>query len=312
MGTADVVLSTHGLTKRFGSLTAVSDISLTVRDGDIYGLLGLNGAGKTTTLRMVLGLLRPTEGSIEILGRPARFGVPVARRGLGAFIEGPAAFGQLTALENLELLAQLGADNEAAAAFDREAAMRALEEVGLTEAAGRRVREFSLGMRQRLGIALALAPSPRLIILDEPTNGLDPKGIRDIRELILTLNAERGLTFVVSSHLLNVIESLCGRVGIMHEGRLLDEGPLADLMQEGVQTLRVEAGPRDAVISVLEGLYEQGRWREDEIGFEVTVGPDAAPALCDALVKAGVSVRAIVPHRPSLEELFIARTEEAV
>lgn len=311
MSNANVVLSTLGLTKQFGALTAVSDASLTVRDGDIYGLLGLNGAGKTTTLRMVLGLLRPTGGTIEVLGRAATFGSPRARRGLGAFIEGPAAFGQLTARENLKLLAPLGASAEAMGTFGREAMDHLLEEVGLAEVAQRRVRTFSLGMRQRLGIALALAPSPQIVILDEPTNGLDPRGIRDIRELILRLNAERGLTFVVSSHLLHEIENLCGRVGIMHAGRLVDEGPLEDLMREGVQTLRVEATPRDRVAAVLNELYPADAWREVGSGVEVTVGLDAAPALCDALVGAGVRVSAIVPHRPSLEDLFIARTEGA-
>jgi ABC-2 type transport system ATP-binding protein len=311
MSSANVVLSTLGLTKKFGSLAAVTETSLTVREGDVYGLLGLNGAGKTTTLRMVLGLLRPTRGSIEILGRTATFGSPVARRGLGAFIEGPAAFGQLTARENLELLAPLGANADARRAFDRDALEQLLEDVGLADVAQRRVRTFSLGMRQRLGIALALAPSPQLVILDEPTNGLDPRGIRDIRELVLKLNAKHGLTFVVSSHLLHEVENLCGRVGIMHAGRLVDEGPLEELMREGVQTLRIEASPRDDVIAVLGELYQTGSWREVGSGFEVAVGRDAAPALCDALVRAGVRVSAIVPHRPSLEELFIARTEGA-
>jgi len=217
---------------------------------------------------------------------------------------------QLTALENLELLARLGSGAESEDRFDRTAALDILNEVGLQDAVHRRARTFSLGMRQRLGIALALAPDPDLVILDEPTNGLDPRGIRDIRRLIQRLNADRGLTFVVSSHLLHEVENLCDRVGIMHAGELLDEGPLEDLMEQGVRTLVLEADPAERVREVLGERYDDELWFEERGGFKITTGPEDASDLCRSLVEGGVRVHSIVPRRPSLEELFIARTEE--
>ena len=309
MSTSDLVLSTHGLTKGFRSFQAVTDLSLSVQEGDIYGLLGLNGAGKTTTLRMALGLLRPTSGWVEILGKRAGFGHPDARRNVGAFIEGPAAYGQLTALDNLLLLTRLGASADTPR-LTRERALAALEEVGIKNAAHRRVRTFSLGMRQRLGIALALEPEHRLVILDEPTNGLDPRGIRDIRELIIRLNRERGITFVVSSHLLHEVEHLCTRVGIVHGGRLIDEGPLDDLMKRGIRTVLIETTPDPRAHALLVDRYGADAVATLTNGFEVSAAPEDTPALCEALVKAGIPVAALTPRRPSLEELFIARTEE--
>ncbi|MAG57220.1 MAG: ABC transporter ATP-binding protein [Planctomycetes bacterium] len=300
----EVLLSTDGLEKRFGKLVVVRDLSMTVRAGDVYGLLGLNGAGKTTTLRMVLGLVRPTAGEVVIMGRRVRFGAAASRREVGAFIEGPAFFGQLSALENLLSLSRLTDP------IARGVAQELLVEVGLGEAMNRPVRTFSFGMKQRLGIALALAPDPRLIILDEPTNGLDPKGIRDVRDLILRLNAERGLTFVISSHLLHEVENLCTQVGIVHEHTLAREGPLDALMKEGASELRIVAEPVEVAQRVIEAHAGPDDYRVDEGGFLVQARNVDPASLNRALIEAGASVSVLSPRRPSLEELFLARTEE--
>ena len=302
--TASELLATDGLKKRFGAHVAIEDLSISVRDGDIYGLLGLNGAGKTTTLRIVLGLLHPTGGSVQLFGQTVAPKDASARKHIGACVEGPAFYGTLTAAENLRLLAGLTGP------LGAERVRALLHEVSLEDAADRRAKTFSLGMKQRLGIAMALAPDPKLVILDEPTNGLDPRGMHDVRALIARLNQERGITFVVSSHLLHEVESLCTRVGIVHGGRIVHEGALDELMASGRQRLRIEAEPRDTVRRVLSEHVDSGAIMEDAQGFDVAQDADAAPHLCRALIAAGADVRVLVPARRSLEELFLARTDE--
>ena len=217
---------TRGLTKRFGRVAAVTDVALEVPRCCVYGFLGLNGAGKTTTIRMLLGLVRPTAGEVHLLGFP----MPARRREalsrVGAVVEHPTVYPHLTGIENLELTRRLiGAAPSSIS--------RALEIVDLTAPARRLVREYSTGMRQRLGVAIALLGSPELLILDEPTNGLDPAGIEALRELIRGLPGRMNATVFVSSHILAEVEQIADHVGILHEGRLMLQGPLAPMRAGG-------------------------------------------------------------------------------
>jgi ABC-2 type transport system ATP-binding protein len=217
---------TQGLTKRFGRVTAVTDVALDVPRRCVYGFLGLNGAGKTTTIRMLLGLVRPTGGEIHVLGLP----MPGRRREVlsrvGAVVEHPTVYPHLTGFENLELTRRLIGGGPSTIP-------RALEVVDMTGASRRLAREYSTGMRQRLGIAIALLGSPELLILDEPTNGLDPSGIEALRQLIRELPGRTDATVLVSSHILSEIEQIANHVGILHEGRLVLQGPLAPMRAGG-------------------------------------------------------------------------------
>src|SRR5678810_157660 len=215
---SDLALQTEDLTKRFGPRTAVDRLSLRVERGDIYGFLGPNGAGKSTTLRMLLGLVRPTSGVIKFSLRDSSWKYLKARSRIGAIIETPAFYENFSGRRNLQLLASLSGG------VQRKRVEEVLEIVGLRDRAQDPVKVYSYGMRQRLGIAQAHLPTPELIILDEPTNGLDPEGIQETRELIRRLRDEFALTVLLSSHLLSEIEQLCNRVGIIHEGHLLYEG----------------------------------------------------------------------------------------
>ena len=212
-------IETHELTRRFGDHTAVDCAELRVPQGGIYGFLGLNGAGKTTTIRLILGLIRADAGSVHVFGEP--FAREALRR-IGALVEVPSLYSHLTGRENLEVTRrQLGAS--------RSSIDRSLSIVGLERDANRLVREYSLGMKQRLGLALALLTSPDLLILDEPTNGLDPAGIHEMRELLRRMPAEYGVTVFLSSHLLSEVEQIAGSVGIIHEGRMVFQGSIGEL-----------------------------------------------------------------------------------
>lgn len=218
------LLETLGLTKRFGERTAVNGVGIRVEEGDIYGFLGSNGSGKTTVIRLATGLMHPDSGEVRIAGYDLKTDFKRAIGHVGAIVENPAFYPHLSAFDNLKLMANLipGAG--------RRSVQQALETVGLQERAGDKVRSFSLGMRQRLGLAGALLHRPKLVILDEPTNGLDPQGMREIKELIVRLRDE-GMTFMLSSHLLNEVEQLCTRVGVVHRGRLLMEGKVEELLR---------------------------------------------------------------------------------
>src|SRR6476469_11204084 len=232
---SDLALETQDLTKRFGSRTAVDRLSLRVERGDIYGFLGPNGAGKSTTLRMLLGLVRPTSGVIKFPLRASGWEYLRARSRVGAIIESPAFYENFSGRRNLQLLASLSGG------VQRKRVEQVLEIVGLRDRARDPVRTYSYGMRQRLGIAQALLPTPELIILDEPINGLDTQGIQQTRELIRRLRDEFKLTVLLSSHLLTEIEQLCNRVGIIHEGRLLYEGgPEALVAPTSLYKVRVD------------------------------------------------------------------------
>ena len=304
-------ISARGLTKRYGDVPAVDALDLTVERGELYGFLGPNGAGKTTTIRMALGLILPGDGEVALLGEPVRIDrAPLER--VGALVEEPAFWKYLSGRKNLEYFARAGSGGDRAGTRTRlERVDAVLETVGLTAAAGKRVKAYSQGMRQRLGLALALLGEPDLLVLDEPTNVLDPTGMREMRVLLRRL-ADDGTTIFVSSHLLSEVEAMCDRVGVMAQGRLVAEGPPSSL--RGVaDRMRVDADDvarARAVVAATRGV----RLVEDAgaDGLEVVFDDGVDPAdLTAALVRAGVRVRALVPLRDTLEDVFLHLVEGA-
>jgi ABC-2 type transport system ATP-binding protein len=297
------MITTLSLTKRFGHVEAVREVSLDVREGDRYGLLGPNGSGKTTLVRMLLGLVYATSGEISVLGHRVPKNVRRVLPEIGALIEEPAAYPHLSGRANLRLLDAAGprsAGPHGARPNRRRRVDEALEQVGLAGIDRRPVRSYSLGMRQRLGLAAALVRRPRLLILDEPTNGLDPRGIRDIRNLLIGLN-DSGVTVFMSSHLLPEVSALCTRIGVLDSGRLVLQDQLSAL-QEPTGRVLISTDDPERAVAVLDGLIE----RHD--GAELVVrSPDPA-ALNARLVAAGVPVRSLVAQRRSLEEIVLGVT----
>jgi ABC-2 type transport system ATP-binding protein len=294
---------TQGLTKRYGDLVAVDDLDLTVRAGEVYGFLGPNGAGKTTTLRMLLGLVRPTAGRIMLNGRPpgslggrSLGGRPL--NGVGALIEGPAFYPYLSGRDNLRVLARH------AAVSDRRVDV-VLDLVDLTARSGDRYATYSLGMKQRLGVAAALLKDPRLLILDEPTNGLDPAGMVDMRAMMRRLGTA-GCTVLVSSHLLGEVEQVCDRVGVISRGRLVSEGTVADL--RGTANLRVVAAPLDRAAGHARSLVGPAAVTLVDGGLHLAVGPDRAGEINASLVSAGVTVTELRMVERDLEQAFFQLT----
>ena len=297
----DTAIRTQGLTKYFGRFEAVSDLSLDVREGDVYGFLGANGSGKTTTVRMLLGLVLATSGEIEVLGRPMpRSGREVLPH-VGSMIEGPAAYAHLSGRANLTLFDAMAPRSRRTGRKDR--VEETLDRVGLGGVDERPVKNYSLGMRQRLGLAAALLRRPRLLVLDEPTNGLDPQGIRDIRALLLELNAD-GTTIFVSSHLLTEIEQLCTRVGVLDRGRMVVQEQLAVLRAPTGRILLGTPEPGAA----LAHLGRLGRSVEQHDDRRLAVrAPDAAQLNAE-LVRAGIGVDELSVERRSLEDVVLAAT----
>ena len=289
------MITTQHLTKRFGHVEAVRDVSIDVREGDRYGLLGPNGSGKSTLVRMLLGLVYATSGSISVLGEQVPRHVSRVLPEIGALIEEPAAYPHLSGRANLRLLDAAGPASSRRTR--RRRVDEALEQVGLAGIDRRPVRAYSLGMRQRLGLAAALVRRPQLLILDEPTNGLDPRGIRDIRDLLIGLNAD-GVTVFLSSHLLPEVSALCTRIGVLDSGKLVLQDQLASL-QEPTGRVLVSTDDPERAVATLGGLVE----RRD--GADLVVrSPDPA-ALNTRLVEAGVPVRSLVVQRRSLEEIVL-------
>ncbi|MEV7006777.1 ABC transporter ATP-binding protein [Streptosporangium sp. NPDC051022] len=298
---------TRGLTKRFRSgQVAVDDLGLAVPRGSVFGFLGPNGSGKTTTIRMLLGLVSPSGGTWELLGAPMPGGLGAVLPRVGAVIEGPAFYPYLSGEANLRRY-----DAADPAADPRTATARialALDRVGLAAAARKRYRAYSLGMRQRLAIAVALLTPRELLILDEPTNGLDPQGTREVRTLVREIAAE-GTTVFVSSHLLAEVEQMCSHVAVMRAGRLVAQGPIAELRAGEAVRIRVETPDAAAAAAVLGALGLPGvRAGDGEASAEL--GADAPERICAALVTAGVAVRGLAVQRPSLEDVFVGLTGE--
>ena len=300
------MIVTRALTKRYGAVTAVRSVDLDVREGDRYGLLGPNGSGKTTLVRMLLGLVYATSGEIEVLGRRMpRYAREVLPQ-IGALIEEPAAYPHLSGRANLALLDAAGPRVPGGGSMGKARRTRrrrvdeALEQVGLTGVGRRPVKAYSLGMRQRLGLAAALIRRPRLLILDEPGNGLDPRGIRDLRELLVGLN-DAGVTVFLSSHLLAEVEQLCTRVGVLDSGRLVLQGDLAALCAPTGRIV-VDTPDADQVAALLDGQVEH------RDGQQLLVRYSDAAALNTRLVGAGLRVSSIGPHQRTLEDIVLSVT----
>jgi ABC-type multidrug transport system ATPase subunit len=292
------MIVTRALTKRYGRVLAVDRVDLDVREGDRYGFLGPNGSGKTTVVRMLLGLVYATSGEIEVMGKPVPSKVADVLPRIGALIEGPSSYGHLSGRANLALI---DASGKGRAPRNRKQRIgEALERVGLAGIDNRAVKKYSLGMRQRLGLAAALLREPRLLVLDEPTNGLDPQGIREIRDLLAELNTA-GTTVFLSSHQLAEVEQLCTRVGIVDRGRLVLQEDL-DALRAPTGRVVVQTPDADRAAALLDGRVE----RRD--GDRLVVG-EADPAQVNArLVEAGLRVSEIGPERRSLEELMLSVT----
>jgi ABC-2 type transport system ATP-binding protein len=304
VGTA---VRTTGLTKRFRSgQVAVDHIDLVVPRGSVYGFLGPNGSGKTTTIRMLLGLISPTEGSHALLDRPMPRAAAEVLPRIGALVEGPAFHPHLSGRRNLARLD--AADRTADPRTAARRIGRALERVGLTAAAGKRYRAYSLGMRQRLGIAAALLQPRDLLVLDEPTNGLDPQGTREVRSLVASL-AHDGTTVLLSSHLLSEVDQVCTHVGVMHVGRLVSQGTLADLRAVAAPRLRVRTSQPDRAASTLRGLgLSEVAVHSGEVVADV--GGHEPEAVLRALVLDDIPVREFTVDSADLEDVFVALTGE--
>jgi ABC-2 type transport system ATP-binding protein len=301
---ADVVLSTEHLTKRFGRREAVSDVSFELLAGEVFGFLGPNGAGKTTTIRMLVGLARPDRGRVYIRGVDLLHDYRRAMAHVGCIVESPDLYGYLTGRENLMHFARMLPDG-AQARIPELARLVALEE-RLDE----RVSTYSLGMRQRLGIAQALLGAPDLLVLDEPANGLDPAGIREIRRLVRSLAAERGISVFVSSHLLAEVEQMCDRIAIIHRGQTLATGPVRELLEGSTRgRVRFSVHPAAGALQVLAALAgAESPELESEDAVSVSLSREAMPIAISALVSAGVEIFAVERQAPSLEEVFLRVT----
>jgi ABC-2 type transport system ATP-binding protein len=295
-------IEARGLVKRYGRITAVDHVDLTVRAGDVYGYLGPNGAGKTTSLRMLLGLIRPDAGTAKLFGRDPLVEGVRALDGVAGFVEAPRFYPYLTGRRNLELVAALDGGG-AAGRIDE-----ALDTVDLADRARDRVGGYSHGMRQRLGIAGALLRAPRLLLLDEPTTGLDPAGMRDMRALIRRL-ADQGMTVLLSSHLMAEVEDLCDRVAIVSDGRVVHEGSLGDLLAStaGGYELRTNDDAYAAELAARRpGVRDVAL---TAAGVTFLASEQVATALSIDLGRSGVGIRALVPRTATLEELFFRMTE---
>jgi ABC-2 type transport system ATP-binding protein len=303
----ELAITTSSLTKQFGSQKAVSSIDLSVPKGSVFGFLGPNGSGKTTTIRMILGLAAASKGDIELLGHPIPKELEHALPKVGALVEGPAFYPYMSGRNNLIRIDS--ADRNSMSGTRKQRVDAALERVGLTNAAKKKVHAYSLGMKQRLGLANALLKPREILILDEPTNGLDPQGTREVRNLIRSLAAE-GITIFVSSHLLSEIEQLCSHLAVMTAGKIVAQGSLAELRNESQTRLVLKADRIDELVDLLktQGLTKLSL-KPDRVVVPVPGDFDVA-SLNQLLVKKKFMVNEIRLEQPSLEEYFVNLTGE--
>jgi len=296
----EAIIETEHLSRHYGDLTAVEDLGLRVERGQIFGFLGPNGAGKTTTIRMLLGLIRRDAGRIRIAGHDLASNRRAALARVGSIVETPALYLNLTGRQNLAVTCHMRG-------IGKTDIDRVLDIVDLAKEASRKAGEYSLGMRQRLGIARALLGEPDLLILDEPTNGLDPAGIREIRQLIADAPARFGTTILVSSHMLGEVEQMASHVGVMNQGRLLFQGTLTDLVRSAPHRLEIRLDDPDRGRAMLAA-----HWPEAEISGAGLVLPGVneaeAAAINRQLVEAGLAVTGLAIRPPALEDIFLSLT----
>ncbi len=302
----EAALEVSGLTRRYGRITAVEQLAVRVEEGDVYGFLGPNGAGKTTAMRCMLGLIRMDAGRVRMFGVDD---IVAARRQIGAIIETPVFHRWMSGRANLEQAAALAGIPYAKAYGEIE---RVLDRVGLKDRAGDAAGTYSLGMRQRLGIARALLGGPRMLFLDEPTNGLDPAGMREMRDLIRSLALHDQITIFISSHLLGEVQAICNRVGIIQKGRMRAEGTVKELISEEAGQAVVEVGSPDpealkVALESIEGVSISGPGASGRI--RVQHGELPIPTLNRKLMQAGVDVDALVPAQRNLEDVFLEVVE---
>lgn len=296
-GVPDIRLA--GLVKRFGDFTAVDHIDLEVQPGHIFAFLGANGSGKSTTIRMLIGLITPSAGRVSLFGRDLATEPSLLRR-VGSLVDGGAFYPFLSGRRNLEVLAKThGGGAERIDAL--------LDQVGLTRKSGRKVKRYSTGMRQRLGVAAALLGDPDIVILDEPVNGLDVAGIQDMRRLIRSLASDHGKTVFLSSHLLSEVQQVCDRVAIIHKGEMVRELTVAGLLDQEATSLRVEAVPIEAAEAALRPHWPVLR---DGPALSVSATRAEAPEVARRLIEAKVALFGLTPVQPNLEDVFLTLTRE--
>jgi len=298
--TDELAIDARDLVKRYGErIVAVNGLTLRVRRGEVYGFLGPNGAGKTTTLRMILGLIRPTSGEVTVLSEAP--GTANGLRRIGGMIEGPAFYPFLSGRDNLRVMARY-------AGVPEERIEPVLAEVELAERGGDAFGTYSQGMKQRLGVAAALLKEPELLILDEPTNGLDPAGMAEMRALIRDLG-RGGRTVLLSSHLMTEVEQICDRVGIIRKGRLVTEGTVEDLRAE--DALRIKAEPQDEARRLIAAMHGVGEVTVHDGHLRIATDPARSAAINRELVSAGLNVSEVCVERASLEDVFLELTQES-
>ncbi|HUT52255.1 MAG TPA: ABC transporter ATP-binding protein [bacterium] len=300
-------LEADHISKQFGGLQAVSDLSLNVNVGDIYGFIGPNGAGKTTSIRMMLGLIQPSAGTARVFGRDIRKEFKSAIKNVGALVEGPAFYPYMSGRRNLRLFGRLSGG------VSKDRIQEVLNIVGLGRRGGHKVKGFSQGMRQRLGIALALLNRPRLLVLDEPTNGLDPQGTREVRNLVRRIRDQEGTTVFLSSHLLSEMEMICDRIGIIYRGKIIEEGRMDDLIGTGSDVVNVRVD-EDQDRQCRDFLREKFAVESECVKRGVIEFPRKDLALFPinkALIEAGFKVSSISARHRSLEEFFVGLTGES-
>jgi len=304
-----MVIETRGLTKRYGKVVAVDGLELSIEAGEVYGLLGPNGSGKTTTILMLLGLTEPSAGTVRVLGLdPAREPLSLKRQ-VGYLPDSVGFYGEMTAWENLAYIARL---NGLPRALAQQRMERVLERMGLAEVAQRPVSTFSRGMRQRLGLAEVLLKEPKVVILDEPTLGLDPEAAQEFLKMIQGLKNE-GITVLLSSHLLHQVQAICDRVGLFHQGKLVLEGRVEELAQRvlgGAYRIRLEATPLEGLAERLRALPGVSQVQTDAAGLKLEAQQDIRPQVAQAVLEAGATLQSLLLEQPSLDEVYARYFQE--